>query len=279
MFPFRRSVYIIVLLFLVTVAHTQPALPDIAGNSLNATNILSWTCQYDGVQSISIQRSYDSVRNYTVIGTLKKPKKGTQGFIDEHPQSGDNWYCLNVVFANSSVPWTTNRIKIHVDASQLVLHSQTPISTTEPFQKIVPKSISSKDSVGHFITDMTGHYDSIRAAERKAAIRDSLMRLKPKIKIPTPNDAKDFDPYLYLVSPYVSTDVVTGHIQVSLPNIKSHTYELKFYNLQGKTVLEIPRINASPLIIDKRNFQQKGVYKFKIFRNGKHFDTGSVTVY
>ncbi|MEI8278487.1 MAG: hypothetical protein WCG87_01920 [Bacteroidota bacterium] len=254
-------------------------LPDISGNSLHATNMLSWTCQYDGVQSISIQRSYDSVRSYTVIGTLKKPKKGAQGFVDEHPLSGDNWYRVNVVFANSSVPWTSNRIKIHVDATQLVMHSQTQITTNEPFQKIAPKPISNKDSVGHFIADMTGYYDSVRAAERKAAIRDSLMKLKPIIKITTPNDGKDFDPYLYLISPYVFTDGNTGHIQVSLPNIKAHTYELKFYNLQGKNVLEIPRINASPLIIDKRNFQQKGMYKFKIFKDGKHFDTGSVAVY
>ena len=52
-------------------------------------NILSWTCQYNGIKSIAVQRSTDSVYNYATVGYVKKLKKGPQAYIDEHPDPAE----------------------------------------------------------------------------------------------------------------------------------------------------------------------------------------------
>ncbi|HTN18090.1 MAG TPA: hypothetical protein VL092_10440, partial [Chitinophagaceae bacterium] len=59
----------------------QPVLPDMASVTQNGINILTWTCQYDGVKSIAVQRSSDSNLNYITIGYVKDVKKGVQYYL------------------------------------------------------------------------------------------------------------------------------------------------------------------------------------------------------
>ncbi len=70
-------------MFFAQVASAQlPILPAMLVTTENAQNKLSWTCQFDGVKSIAIQRSSDSIRNFMTIGVLTAPKKGIQTYTD-----------------------------------------------------------------------------------------------------------------------------------------------------------------------------------------------------
>ena len=90
----------IFIAFLLTcgAAKAQPTLPDIMVLTQNGVNIISWVSQYEGLKSIAVQRSADSVFNYATIGYVKNLKKGPQAFIDGHPNPGVNWYRLTIVF-------------------------------------------------------------------------------------------------------------------------------------------------------------------------------------
>src|SRR5690606_5969696 len=66
-------------------------------------------------KSIAVQRSQDSVLNFTTIGYIKDLKKGPQAFIDGHPFPGDNWYRLYIIF-NSDLTWYSNRFNLVVDS-------------------------------------------------------------------------------------------------------------------------------------------------------------------
>ena len=99
----------------------QPVLPDIVGATDKGINVLSWTSQYDGIKSIAVQRSSDSVYNFATIGYVKNLKKVTQAFIDGHPVPGNNWYRLYINF-NSDLTWYSNRFKIFVDSAATGVH-------------------------------------------------------------------------------------------------------------------------------------------------------------
>lgn len=117
MLKFLSTLFI--FLFGVIIAHAQtpqvPQLPAMQIVTDNAKNVLSWTCQYDGIKSIAIQRSSDSVRNYVTIGVLTAPKKGIQTYTDSRPMIGKNSYRLSILFAGD-IEWFSNTYKVIMDS-------------------------------------------------------------------------------------------------------------------------------------------------------------------
>lgn len=98
------------------ILKAQDALPVLKIETLNAENLISWNNQYNGVKSIIIQRSADSVFNYTAIGFMAKPAVGFATYKDESPLSGKNFYRLLLVF-QSDLEWYSNTYKVVMDSS------------------------------------------------------------------------------------------------------------------------------------------------------------------
>ena len=66
---------------------------------------------------------------------------------------------------------------------------------------------------------------------------------------------------------------------MNLPaDVSTHHYSVKFYNEKGNMIFEVPKINAQNIIIDKRNFQKRGVYKFVLRRDVVELESGYVVV-
>lgn len=84
---------------------------------------------------------------------------------------------------------------------------------------------------------------------------------------------------VYPKSKYVFTNPFTGNIDIDLTDAFDNDYCLYFYDEQGKEALFIPRINDTAVILDRRNFQKSGVFKFKLLKNKEEFATGYVAVY
>ncbi|HPI55003.1 MAG TPA: hypothetical protein PLU10_09940 [Chitinophagaceae bacterium] len=95
-----------------------PTLPAMNIETNNAQNKLSFFCQYDGVKSIAIQRSADSVRNFTTIGVLTAPKKGNLSYTDTRPVVGKNYYRVSVEF-QGDIEWFSNTYKVMLDSATL----------------------------------------------------------------------------------------------------------------------------------------------------------------
>ncbi len=321
----RKFALIFVLsVFIVTKLYTQPLLPDIAGALEKGIIILTWECQYDGVKSISVLRSSDSVHNYSTVGYVKDVKKGMQAFVDGHPGAGKNWYQLYIVF-NSGLTWNSNRMKIYVDTAtllnqQLVLPPndslqklfKTTLATDKPVKSksgmVVSMDTGSKkgsDANTIDISGITGVTDIFKLVTKKdsgtifyslatgvrvttipmnkVGIPDVAKSTEPVVK-PKPitlslNSDPNINPYTFIKSRYIFTNPLTGHINMELPAVSSHHYSVKFFDDHNNVVVEIPKIMASPLIIDKRNFQNKGIYKFELRRDNSQFETGYVTIY
>lgn len=322
----RKSALVIFLtIFISTYLYAQPTLPDIAGALQKGVIILTWECQYDGVKSIAVQRSSDSVHNYSTVGYVKELKKGVQVFVDGHPGAGKNWYQLYIVF-NSGLTWNSNRIKIYVDTATL-MNQRVVLPPNDSLQKLVtatessqkPKkskksgivvTIDSSDKkepdgttidmssiTGNIITPVTKDSGTVfysnesrtvntpantphgTANEVVSSSSSTEVKKVKRITISIDTDPTGLNPYTVIKSRFIFTNPLTGHVNMELPDVARHNYAVIFYDAKNNAVVEISKIMASPLIIDKRNFQNKGIYKFELTRDNSQFETGYVTIY
>ena len=220
-----------------------------AGTTEQAINLLTWNCQYDGIKTIAVQRSNDSVYNYTTIGYVRNTKQGIQAYIDGHPLPGKNFYRLYIAF-DSDLTWYSNRIRITVDSTELLTQGMV-LPPNDSLQKL----INSTDST------------------------NPLKALVSKISMRTGTMDGDNTAFSYIKSQYVFTNPLTGHVNMELPDVATNRYNVHFYDTRDKEILEVPRVMASPVVIDKRNFQKKGIYKFVLKRNNTQLETGYITIY
>lgn len=256
---------LLLLLFVVISfsANAQPILPDIVGASEKGINVLSWTSQYDGLKSIAVQRSNDSVFNYKTIGYVKNLKKGPQAFIDGHPEAGKNWYRLYIVFG-SDLTWYSNRFKLYVDSATIMNKGVLP--PNDSLQKLATKvKIETSTSPAPATPGDTANVGT-----------STIPIPRIVIDIPAPEDINAFS---YMKSQYVFTNPFTGHVNLELPDYGEHNYSVRFFDQNNREVLEIPGVTEPQVIIDKRNFKKKGLYKFILRQDRKDIETGYITIY
>ena len=228
----------IVALMMIGTTKAQSTLPDIEIFSQKGVNVINWICPYDGIKSIAVQRSNDSIYNFTTIGYVKNTAKGAQAFVDGHPTPGKNYYRLYIAFS-SDLTWYSNRVRIFVDSAQLMQ------------QAVMPPN-------------------------------DSLQRMVNTLSLGNnPSNVSSIPEYNYVRSQYVFTNPFTGHINIELPDTydKQAIYSLVFYNDKNRKVLEIDKMSESSLVLDKHNFQRKGIYKFELTKNRTLLEKGFVTIY
>lgn len=284
----RRWLHIVLLFLLHAVARgraaAQPQLPNVAGASEKGIVLLSWVCQYEHVKTIAVRRSREAGYNYKIIGYVKNVAKGPQAFADGHPESGRNYYKLNIVF-NSGLEWSSNYCEVNVDTA--VLESRTiTVPANDTLQKYLDitgaavrplagfrhdtAAVSSANEVSVSF-DTRGVVPGELADEVEAEIRRSRIRLvlpEEEVREPT-----------FIRSRYISVLTASGHVEVKLPDgHQGHLFSLKFFNEAGRVRVDIPSLSEPVVIIDKRNFQKRGTYRFVLKRDGTEYESGYIYV-
>lgn len=258
-----------------------PVLPDIIAASDEGVNVLSWTCQYEGISSIAVQRSSDSIVNYKTVGYVKNLRKGPQAFIDGHPTAGDNWYRLYIGFS-SDLTWYSNSIKVHIDSA--VLLEKSVIPPNDSLQKYASSvKIDPADVIASSTAPApapTTTYSNTTTNTTRNNNTTTRTRPKPKLNLSIPK-SEDVSQSTYIKSRHVFTNPFTGHVTLELPKNTRKIFSIKFYK-QGNErtpVLEVPRLRKTNVIIDKRNFQGKGVYKFVLNQGDDKLEEGYISIY
>lgn len=251
-------------------------LPDMASVTQNGINILTWACQYDGVKSIAVQRSADSNLNYITIGYVKDVKKGVQYYLDGHPKAGPNWYRVKLVFG-SDLSWTSNRIKIIVDSTQVAKGRILP--SNDSLQGLASKFSTKKVEVVDSATGTVGKKTVIVNSTVTTKPKDTAKAiLKPVLTLEIP-DIENVNAYTYIKSQYVFTNPFTGHVNIEIADAKTIKYSLEFFDSKNKKILEVPKVTEPNVILDKRNFQKVGMYKFELYKEKVKLETGYITIY
>lgn len=114
------------------------------------------------------------------------------------------------------------------------------------------------------------------ANQKTLPTNDSLQKIIEQMGVSAINKLNTVS---YPKSRFVFTNPFTGNINIEIPGVLQSTYSIIFFDQQKKKVLEIPRVLEETIILDKRNFQQVGLYSFKVFKNKEEFETGYITVY
>jgi len=264
-----KAAAILLLYILVTCpAIAQPTLPDITGIADKGSVVLSWNCQYNKVKAISVFRSSDSTNDFTLIGYVENVKKGIQTFTDTHPLPGNN--CYNAVLGfKSGLTWRSNHYCIHMEK---YIPEQAPPRVTAPEAPKPVRLEKESDNIKYDIHNNT-------ATQPASTTEKSPKPAPPKIKLPSALDDTIENPSAFIKSRYIITDETTGHMDMFLPDdVSEHHYSIKFYDAQNHMIIEIPGINSAKIIIDKRNFQRKGTYKFILRKDYTELESGYITI-
>lgn len=275
----RSLICVLVLTGSNVFAQTEPpVLPDIIAATDKGVNVISWTCQYDGIKSIAVQRSQDSVFNFKTIGYVKNTRKGRQAFIDGHPDAGDNWYRLYIAFS-SDLTWYSNTIKIFIDSTTLLEKGVIP--PNDSLQQYASNvEISREDIIASSMQTTAATNNAIATNRPTINNRNVEANTAPKLNLNIPK-TEDVNQMTYIKSRHVFTNPFTGHITLELPQDTRQTFSIQFFKqgAPGTPVLDVPRLRETNVVIDKRNFQGKGVYKFILKQGGQLIEEGHISIY
>lgn len=217
----------------------QYPLPAMGIVTDQAQNLLTWYCQYDGVKSIAVQRSSDSVRNFTTIGIINAPKKGMGNYRDTHPTVGKNYYRLSITFGGD-LEWFSNTYKVFLDSATIAKSLEAQIKT--------------------------GTTNAQTATSSDAGKVDNATGTTPTAFYFTPSSKIYTNPY-------------TGHINISLEDASTRRYNIRFLDPSKNEVLRVSRVSKPMLILDKNNFNSRGIYGFQLYDGTNLVETGFVTIY
>ena len=99
----KISSLLFILICSSSLLKAQQILPGISVMNLNGKIIVSWKNEYKvPLTTINIQRSYDSLKNYTTIGSVLNPQNNENGYADANPPYNKMYYRVFIAFEGGS---------------------------------------------------------------------------------------------------------------------------------------------------------------------------------
>lgn len=93
-------------LILQKISFAQDTLPDISVTQRSNKVLISWTNPFTSLTTINIQRSYDSLKNFTTIGSVLNIKAKSNGFVDAKEFMPPQYYRLFISFEGGTYIFT-----------------------------------------------------------------------------------------------------------------------------------------------------------------------------
>ncbi|MBP6688054.1 MAG: hypothetical protein KA160_09360 [Lacibacter sp.] len=111
----KLSLPILFLFICLTATAQQDTLPKFSAvKKQNGEIILSWVSTFKNVSQINIQRSKDSLRNFSTIHSLPNPNLRSYNYIDKTAKNDSGYYRIFILFEGSNYVFTASR-KLTID--------------------------------------------------------------------------------------------------------------------------------------------------------------------
>ena len=105
--PMYKSVFIVFFFLIVQrISFAQDTLPNISVTQISNKVLISWTNPYTSLTTINIQRSYDSLKNFTTIGSVLNVKAKSNGFVDSKEFKPPQYYRVFISFEGGTYIFT-----------------------------------------------------------------------------------------------------------------------------------------------------------------------------
>ncbi len=289
-FMLRTAGFLLIGIFLSSTLRAQDTLPRFSVNARGPGKILiSWHNNYPVVSQISIQRSTDSLKNFTTLITVPDPKLPENGAMDSKAPHPNFYYRLFVVLDNGKYLFTSSRrprsnttenaaaTKEEIDDAALskmagarILYID-PGTDKEKARIKSPVAIHSLPEVELSTIVFVRKGDSLigrLSGNHIQSFRDSLLKKTKDTLVFIDGDTLLIKPFIpkevYKASTYVFTSRY-GNIQVSLPGAAQRHYAIKFFDENSKLLFELSEIRDPSLILDKTNFHHSGWFRFELY--------------
>ncbi|HXB95163.1 MAG TPA: hypothetical protein VNU70_08395 [Puia sp.] len=287
-----KSVGLLFAGLLVTVLlRAQDTLPRFTAAARGPGKILvSWHNRYPVVSQISIQRSPDSLKNFTTLITVQDPKLPENGAVDSKADHPNYYYRLFVVLDNGKYFFTASKRPVSntgvtpaaveadkaeeasagVPADNRLLYMAPDGDKGKP-RFSPPVAIHQLPELSLSNTVFVRKGDSLLGplvGARIQTYRDSILRHTRDTLIFIDGDTLLIRPFIakevYKASPYVYTGKY-GNIHVMLPEAAKKHFAVKFFDEDKKLLFELSEIRDSALIVDKTNFHHYGWFYFELY--------------
>lgn len=248
--------FISVLCFVVNGLYGQATLPDFTlKNSKGQISVL-WLNQYPKkVNGISVQRSYDSTKNFTSIASVFNPQNTINGFTDKNPPFDQMYYRLFIGFDTGVYILTESKkpeINDVIDYTQLIIEINAVYERN--IQLYEAKLKAEKEAA------------QARAAKNPPAKKPSA----PAKTVVKEKEEDKEDPLAKEAITYPSKRIFTdrdNNVVIKLHNVKINKYNIKFFDENHKPLFALNSLNDDYIVIEKVNFHSAGWYLFELFRN------------
>ena len=102
-----QKIFIFFLLFSFSQQlFSQDTLPRISVSSIGNHILVSWTNTFVTLTTINIQRSFDSTKNFTTIGSVLNVANKKNGYIDTKPLTNNMYYRIFLSFEGGTYLFT-----------------------------------------------------------------------------------------------------------------------------------------------------------------------------
>lgn len=285
---------LILCLLLTTTLRAQDTLPRFSATARGPGKILiSWHNKFPAVSQISIQRSADSLKNFTTLLTVPDPRLPENGAMDNNAIHPNFYYRLFIVLDNGKYIFTpSHRPRSRSeDAQANVVQKEQEEETEESVARsasnrllmIAPAPASERSKIRtpttiHSLPELSLNNtvyvrkgDSVLgqlSGARVQSFRDSLLRKTKDTLIFIDGDTLLIKPFVakevYKVSQYVYTGKY-GNIQITLPDAARKHYAVRFFDESDKLLFELSEIKDPTLTLDKTNFRHSGWFHFELY--------------
>ncbi|HQW84039.1 MAG TPA: hypothetical protein PK987_06260 [Ferruginibacter sp.] len=260
-----RRIYLLLIVGLYFpggILIAQEILPGFTVKNNKSKISVSWQNKYkQNIKSISIQRSYDSTKNFSSIYTLPNPSDAVNGYMDIHAPYTKMYYKLFVVFDSGEYIFTAVK-KPEIDNR---------FDLTSSIKKIRDENNRIKDSI-----EKANRPVKITAQPK---IKDTTEKTnKPEPVLPVKEE--DLAPKKDVIT-YPSKRIFTdknNNINIILPDYKTNSYVIKFFDENYKHLFDLKHINEGFLILEKFNFRHAGWFFFEIYEDGGLFEKNKIFI-
>jgi hypothetical protein len=116
-----KTVFIaLLLLAFQKISFAQDTLPNISVTQISNKVVISWTNTFTSVTTINIQRSNDSLKNFTTIGSVLNVKARSNGFVDAREFKPPQYYRVFISFEGGTYLFTKSHHP-HLDSAKAVV--------------------------------------------------------------------------------------------------------------------------------------------------------------
>jgi hypothetical protein len=227
----------------------QETLPGITVKNLNGQIIVSWVNDYKiPVSGISIQRSFDSLKNYTTIGSVLNPANTENGYADVKPPYNKMYYRVFVSFEGGTYAFS---------------------KIARPVKEKLPEVTADTATAGGDVP--------ANVPDNPFLVKDNWIAKptnEPKIKsggIITRPQLPPLDTKSEIIT-YPSRRIFTtrdNSIAIALQEAETKKYTVKFFDENDAPLFELNKITESYLIIEKVYFKHAGWFYFEVYDSGK----------